>query len=572
MSHNLEGYDFIQPVGEGTMGSVYLARQTALNRFVAIKQMLGAWNGNPQALERFKREARALAKMNHPNVVGIYNLEAAGGELYMIQEYVHGPTLKRILANSRLSNGQALRVVGEVAAALEYAATHGIIHRDLKPGNVFVTTTGRCKLGDFGLVKMIGAQSNFVTQVGTILGTPSYMSPEQAAGKAELGQRTDVYSLAVLAYELLVGRLPFPGGNVMFIVEAHISMPPPPPSQVAPGFPPKVEEVLLTALSKDPSRRPKSAADFWSKLANAAQKVWPGWADDSDLSGIAIAAAPPAIVAQDAARTNSAPPLAAAPVAVPGQRWPISLVDPPVMAGSEETIVQPIAGMDADQTVALPSQPDEAVKGPYSADETIPMRTPADEETLVEPPQSVQLRSPIGHPAPIPPPPAAMPAPAAVAGPTSFSVPQVQAPVYKPPKTKARRRPERMLVPLLLLIALGAIVYFLLNRNSGTTVVVTGAEAVASPQVGHCPRATYLFTGKIFTKNGAGDITYQWVQPDGLLGQEAVQKVTSGQTLVSVTLQFTYTGNGSTTRAAHLKVLKPTALESAPAGVQYLCP
>ncbi|HEV1998421.1 MAG TPA: serine/threonine-protein kinase, partial [Candidatus Dormibacteraeota bacterium] len=364
MSNSLAGYEFIQAVGKGAMGSVYLARQTALNRFVAIKQVLGAWNGDPQALERFRREARALAKMNHPNVVGIYNLEAVGSDLYMIQEYVHGPSLKAVMTAGKLTIGQSLRVIGEVSAALEYASKQDILHRDLKPGNIFVTTTGICKLGDFGLVKMMGGQGNFVTQVGTILGTPSYMSPEQAAGRAEIDQRADVYSLAVMSYELLVGRLPFPPvpGNVMASVEAHISSVPPRPSQVAPGFPPKVEEVLLAGLAKDPKKRPKSAGDFWAKLADSAQKAWPGWAGESDLAAIAAPLAPPSpqAVAQGSLATAAGPASAAAlaaggpPPPLSPQQWTISQADSTAfMAGGEETLVRP-AAVSPDETVVQP--------------------------------------------------------------------------------------------------------------------------------------------------------------------------------------------------------------------------
>lgn len=584
MSNQLSGYEFIQAVGKGAMGSVYLARQTSLNRLVAIKQVLGAWNGDPQALERFRREARALAKMNHPNVVGIYNLEAAGSDLYMIQEYVHGPTLKAILGNGRLSTGQAMRVIGEVSAALEYAAKQGILHRDLKPGNLFVTTTGVCKLGDFGLVKMIGGQSSFVTQVGTILGTPSYMSPEQAAGKAEIDQRTDVYSLAVMTYELLVGRLPFPPvpGNVMATVEAHISTPPPRPSQVAPGFPGKVEEVILGGLAKDPRRRPKSAGEFWVKLADAAQRAWPGWAGESDLATVASALAPPAPIPQSPAdRTTNTAAAAAAigalpppEVPVPGgpppatssQQWTISPQDTTAfMAGSEETIVRP-AGAGPDETL---------VQGGPPLDETVVMGAGAGQETVVRPPQSMHPGQPTGAPIFVPPPPPLpMPVPAAVPSPAAFSVPQVAAPVYKPPKAAKKRHWRRNLVLLLLLVIIAAGAFFAISRNLGPAVAVTGVEAtVQRPQGGgHCPSATYVFFGRILTNGGAGNIRYQWIQPDGTPASVTEQSVDKGQNVVTVSLSFTYSGNGSTSGVARLKMLQPSAVDSNPVAVQYRCP
>ncbi|MEA2684451.1 MAG: eukaryotic-like serine/threonine-protein kinase [Chloroflexota bacterium] len=603
MSNNLAGYEFIQTVGKGAMGSVYLARQTALNRFVAIKQVLGAWNGDPQALERFRREARALAKMNHPNIVGIYNLEAAGSDLYMIQEYVHGATLKQLLSNGRLSTGQSMRVIGEVSAALEYAAKQGILHRDLKPGNLFITTTGVCKLGDFGLVKMIGGQSAFVTQVGTILGTPSYMSPEQAAGKADMDARTDVYSLAVMTYELLVGRLPFPPvpGNVMATVEAHISQAPPKPSQLVAGFPSKVEDVLLGALAKDPKKRPKSAGEFWVKLADAAQRAWPGWADQSDLSALAAAAAPPAPVASPVAPVT--PPAIAAesaaaaaasatatgditvpsgpPPALSPQQWTISPLDNTAfMAGGDETVVRPTADMAADETVALPGVPasDETmVQGaPPPMDETLVMGGGAGDETVVRPPapmppQSIHAGQPTGAPAfvPGPPPPPAAPASA------TFSVPQVAAPVYKPPKPPRRKgRLRRLLLPLVVLVIIGAAGFYFVTRNGGPALLATAAEASVQPPKGggHCPKATYLFVGKIRTNGGAGTIKYQWTQPDGSAAQPTEQLVAKGDGVITVTLSFTYTGDGSTDGDAFLTVLSPNKVDSNHVAVQYRCP
>jgi len=552
VSNNLAGYDFIQAVGKGAMGSVYLANQTALNRFVAIKQVLGAWNGDPQALERFRREAKALAKMNHPNIVGIYNLEAVGSDLYMIQEYVHGPTLKQIQTNARLGIGQALRVVSETAAALEYASRQGILHRDLKPGNLFITTTGICKLGDFGLVKMMGGAGNFVTQVGTILGTPSYMSPEQAAGKPDIDQRTDVYSLGVMAYELLVGRLPFPPvpGNVMATVEAHISQPPPKPSAISPGFPARVEEVLLTALAKDPKKRYKSAGEFWVKLADASQRAWPKWSEDSDLSAAATAVAPPA-------------PVVVAAAATPPMPMTISPLDTTaLMAGSEDTLVQsPPIG--ADQTVVRPL-----------ADETVVQAGTMD-ETVVQPAaQSMHPGQPGGAPPFVPPPrPAALPAPVA------FAVPQVSAPVYKPPAARKKKSsPLRLLLPLLLVLALAGGAFYLYNKVfSGPALAVTSVTAEVTHGsigvVGHCPEAAFDFTGTIVTNGGRGDLTYMWVQPDGTLAPATTQTVAKGQTSIPVSLHFSYRGNGSARGAkTQLKVVSPSPVDSNVVPVQYRCP
>ncbi|GAC1335216.1 MAG: hypothetical protein NVSMB17_17850 [Candidatus Dormibacteria bacterium] len=600
MSNNLAGYEFIQAVGKGAMGSVYLARQTALNRFVAIKQVLGAWNGDPQALERFRREARALAKMNHPNVVGIYNLEAVGSDLYMIQEYVHGPTLKAIQASSKLGVGQALRVVSETAAALEYASRQGILHRDLKPGNLFITTTGVCKLGDFGLVKMTGGSGNFVTQVGTLLGTPSYMSPEQAAGKPDIDQRTDVYSLAVMAYELLVGQLPFPPvpGNVMATVEAHISQAPPRPSELSPGFPGRVESVLLAGLAKDPKKRYKSAGEFWVKLADAAQKSWPRWSEDSDLSAAAAALAPaaPSLVAGAAAMgattmvggvaagTGTAAAAggaamdgagAAAASTLPGTVPPrtISPLDTTaLMAGSEETLVRQPTASNPDETMAQPG-PDETVVQGSTRDDTV-VQAPGRDETLVVPAsQSVHPGQPGGAPPFMPPPPSLPPPPA----PAAFAIPQISAPVYQPPKAKKRRR-RSPLLPLLLILLFAAGAFFVYTRmRGGPAVAVTAVTAApthgSGGSVGHCPEAGFDFTGTIQTNGNAGEITYQWVQPDGTLADPTTQTIAKNQASVAVSLHFTYKGRGEANGdKTQLKILKPNPVDSNVVPVQYRCP
>ena len=595
MSNNLAGYEFIQAVGKGAMGSVYLARQTALNRFVAIKQVLGAWNGDPQALERFRREARALAKMNHPNVVGIYNLEAVGSDLYMIQEYVHGPSLKQVMTSTKLNTGQALRVISEVSAALEYASKQNILHRDLKPGNVFVTTTGVCKLGDFGLVKMMGGAGNFVTAVGTILGTPSYMSPEQAEGKAEIDQRADVYSLAVMSYEMLVGRLPFPPvpGNVMASVEAHISTPPPKPSQVSPGFPGKVEDVLLAGLAKDPKKRPKSAGEFWVKLADAAQKSWPGWAGDSDLAAAASAIAPPApsTIAQEGAVAEpagaSTVPLAAgaaAATAVAGAPPPpmapmprtISPLDTTaLMAGSEQTVMRP--GVGPEDTIAL-GHPDETMVQPMGDETIVQGGGQLGDETVVQPPQSIHAQQPGGAPAFMPMPQPAAPAPSPLPG-LTFSAPQVNTPVYKPPKTKQGRgfavRLLRALVALLILAILAAAaLWYLVLRNSGPAVLVTGATISLTGVQDNCASKaskTYTFSGQIVTNGGAGTVKYNWQQPDGKTVPEEVA-ATKGNSTIPVSLAFTYSGHGSASGEAKVHVTDPNVFDSNAAGVQYRCP
>ena len=470
----LAGIEFVQTIGRGAMGAVYLARQTALNRYVAAKQILGAWNGDPEMLARFQREARALAQMNHPNVVGIYDLTTSGNDLFMIMEYVRGPSLRELMNAHQLSVAQALRTLGDVSAALEYASKRGIVHRDLKPGNVFVTVAGSSKLGDFGLVKMVQGQANFQTQAGTILGTPAYMSPEQAEGKSDIDQRTDVYSLAVMSYELLTGRLPFPSipGNIMASLDAHISQPPPKPSDIVPGFPKHVEEALLEGLAKDPKKRPRSAGEFWQRLLSAASRAWAGWERDSDLAAIALAAAPPApppLPAPGAPAITVAPNSDAMTVqALPAPITPPAMAPPPIplVAPPPPTpgAPPPLASVPAEPALPV-SAPDETMARPLRQRPMTPWSDPCGsarrhhgptpggptlDETISMPaanaaaPETPAPTPPVPAFAPLPPPPPLTPAPPRMQAPPPppvmpFAAPRLT-PLHPPPPRRRHRR------------------------------------------------------------------------------------------------------------------------------------
>jgi len=291
----LAGYEFTQPLGEGAMGPVYLARQVAGNRYVVVKKILGVWSDNRSLLARYPAEAEALERMSHPNVIAVYDLKTAGNDLLLVTEYVHGPSLRQLMDRASLTRPAALRVLADMSASLDYASAQSIFHGDLKPGNVFIDALGVAKVGDFGLVSMLSARGSSDGVPGPILGTPAYMSPEHASGQPDVGPGSDIYSLAVMAYELLVGRLPFPSvpGDAHATLDAHIWAPVPQPTSMDPGFPASVEAVLLRGLVKDPAQRPATAGEFWNELSTAAETAWPGWAAESDLGGIAAAASPP---------------------------------------------------------------------------------------------------------------------------------------------------------------------------------------------------------------------------------------------------------------------------------------
>lgn len=291
----LAGYEFTQPLGEGAMGPVFLARQVASNRYAVVKQIVGVWNDNRSVLARYPAEAEALERMSHPNVIAVYDLKTAGNDLFVVTEYIQGPSLRQLMDLASLSRPAALRVLSDVSAALDYAGSQAIFHGDLKPGNVFIDASGVAKVGDFGLVSMLSARGSSDDAPAPILGTPAYMSPEHASGRPDVGPGSDIYSLAVMAYELLVGRLPFPSvpGDAHATLDAHISTPVPRPTSMDPGFPTSVEAGLLRGLAKDPTQRPATAGEFWKELSTAAETAWPGWTAGSDLAGIAAATSPP---------------------------------------------------------------------------------------------------------------------------------------------------------------------------------------------------------------------------------------------------------------------------------------
>jgi serine/threonine protein kinase len=247
-------YRILEELGRGGMAVVYKAYQPALDRCVAIKVLPRELTFDREFVERFLREAKAAARLNHPNIVTIHDVGRAEGAHFIVMEYVDGPSLAELLQRREgLPSQRASRVVSDVARALDYAHQRGFVHRDVKPGNILLSADGTAKLVDFGIVK--AAEGTRLTQTGTLLGTPAYMSPEQAKGAA-IGQGTDIYSLGVVTYEMLSGRVPFTGPTVA-VLHAHVYDPP--DLGVLPGG---VQHVVGKALAKDPGARYGSAGAF----------------------------------------------------------------------------------------------------------------------------------------------------------------------------------------------------------------------------------------------------------------------------------------------------------------------
>jgi eukaryotic-like serine/threonine-protein kinase len=256
---DLPGYEFLERIGSGASSIVYRARQTSLARFVAIKVLVMP-SADPKRLARQRQEAEILARLKHPNVVHVYEVLDYGGCIYLVMEYVDGPTLQDYAAGKPLSAQEAAQLVLTLAVTIEAVHEAGVLHRDLKPSNVLVPSDGRIRVTDFGLAKM-WTQDNLLTTEDSVLGTPSYMSPEQALGRVQAaGPQTDIYSLGAILYELLTGRPPFLGATVLDTLSLIRDQDPVPPRQLQPSTPADLETVCLHCLNKSPQNRYATAS------------------------------------------------------------------------------------------------------------------------------------------------------------------------------------------------------------------------------------------------------------------------------------------------------------------------
>lgn len=315
IGENVGPYRVTAQLGSGGMATVYKAYHAALDRYVAIKVMHQALKEDPNFFARFQREARIVARLEHPHIVPVHDFSEHDGQPYLVMRFVEGETLKARLQSGRLSLSQVMDIMRPVCQALAYAHVQGVLHRDIKPSNILITNQNEVFLTDFGLAKIAQSGESTLSQ-DVMVGTPQYISPEQAQGLSDLDVRTDIYSLGVVLYELLVGRVPFQADTPYAVVHDHIFTPLPMPRSLWPDLPEPFERVLLKALAKERGDRYAAVTDLLAALEKAAELAQPA----AELAQPAPAPIAPAAAAAVAAPTVVASPIAPATPSAPAQK------------------------------------------------------------------------------------------------------------------------------------------------------------------------------------------------------------------------------------------------------------
>ncbi|HMQ33519.1 MAG TPA: serine/threonine-protein kinase [Chloroflexaceae bacterium] len=294
IGRRLGRYELRAELGRGGMARVYRAVDVLLQRQVAIKVLAAQLSLDEEFVRRFEREATTAANLRHPAIVTIYDVGEQDGLYYIAMEYVNGRSLHHVLEErATLGLGYAISLLDPVARALDYAHEQGAVHRDIKPHNILIDHDGRVLLTDFGIAQTPDSDGERLTRTGVFMGTPEYISPEQAEARRVDG-RSDLYSLAVVAYEVITGRVPFAGATPQLIV-AHSQLPPPPPTSVLAHLPGELDEVMARALAKAAERRFPTGAALVEALRAVAGRYGVPTATREQLAGLADApGAPPA--------------------------------------------------------------------------------------------------------------------------------------------------------------------------------------------------------------------------------------------------------------------------------------
>ena len=295
----LGDYEILRVLGAGGMGKVYQVRNTLTNRVEALKVLLPDLTSASELVDRFLREIRISASLDHPNIAALRTAQRVNNQLLMVMEYVEGSTLDSMMHKARLPLGEAIDYTAQALSALAYAHSKGVIHRDIKPGNIMLTPMGMVKLMDFGIAKL--ATDRKLTKTGLMVGSVYYMSPEQIEGR-DLDVRSDLYSLGITLYEIATGQRPFTGDSEYQIMAGHLKAAPQPPREIDPTLPQELNDIILIALAKDPAQRFQSAEAFRVALSNVGSTL--------AVNRIKIAPEPPSSL-------DFSPPASVAPLPAP---------------------------------------------------------------------------------------------------------------------------------------------------------------------------------------------------------------------------------------------------------------
>jgi eukaryotic-like serine/threonine-protein kinase len=323
-------YKVISRLGAGGMADVFLVEDTQLSRRVALKLLHRRFSADPAFVERFRREAQSAASLQHPNVVGVYDRGAWDGTYYIAMEYLPGRSLKQLIRQEApLDPLRAIDITLQILKAARFAHRRGVIHRDLKPHNVIVDENDQAKVTDFGIAR---AGASDMTETGSIMGTAQYLSPEQAQGHA-VSETSDLYSVGIVLYEMLTGRVPFDAESAVTIALKHVSEAPPLPSRINPSIPPALEQAVLWSLNKNPADRPADADQFISVLEQVRDQIVSGSKGEITASMKAVAAVGP------------------------GPRGPGGAGGPADLGGPPPTALMPAADAITAYTSSMPTSP-----------------------------------------------------------------------------------------------------------------------------------------------------------------------------------------------------------------------
>jgi eukaryotic-like serine/threonine-protein kinase len=344
-------YQIIGILGAGGMGKVYKVRNVISDRNEAMKVLLPNLAEAPELADRFIREIKLLASLNHPHIAGLHTALRMENQLLMMMEFVEGRTLEERLREGPLTLWEAVDYMSQVLSALSYAHERGVVHRDIKPANMMVTPQGQIKLMDFGIAKAMADRK--LTMTGTTLGSLFYMSPEQVKGVATLDARSDLYSVGVSLYEIVTGTRPFKGDSDYSLMVAHLEQQPVPPIQLDPTLPPGLNEIIMTAIQKEPAQRFQSAQAFRGALESVKQSLAP---PAGVKPGVAAAAPAHSPVAPTQTAGVLMPPPSPAPYATPAPPPPYYAAPappPPAQAASHRGLYMALGGVLVVAVLAL---------------------------------------------------------------------------------------------------------------------------------------------------------------------------------------------------------------------------